>query len=254
MTGRTLFALDGKVAVVTGAASGLGNAIARGLIEAGAFVVCADIQSEVPEEGIDPIPPNRSLSVSVDVTDESSVSSLVETAQAAAGPIDILVTSAGIGGRGPADSYDDELWSRVIDTNLTGTYRVCRAVGRHMIEAGRGSIITIASIVGMVALPGSVGYQASKGGVVQLTRTLAVEWAPHGVRVNAIAPGHVATPIVRRQWETEPELKEFFLTRTPLGRLGTPRDLVGPAVFLASEASAMVTGQILTVDGGYVAQ
>lgn len=250
-----LFSLDGKVAVVTGSASGLGRAMALGLARAGAHVVCADVQVEANRLVVAEIGADHASSFEVDATDERSVEALAEFAARETGSIDVLVTSAGIGGRGPAARYDDELWRRVIDVNLTGTFRTCRAIGNHMIDQGQGgSIITIASIGGMIAFPGSVGYQASKGGVIQLTRSLAVEWAEHGIRVNAISPGHIATEIVRRQWESEPELKEFFLSRTPLGRLGTPEDLVGAAVFLASAASAMVTGQILAVDGGYVSQ
>lgn len=250
-----LFSLDGQVAVVTGSASGLGKAIALGLAGAGAHVVCADVQADANREVADEIGSNRSSAFQADVTDRGSVEALVEFAGEVSGTIDILVTSAGVGGRGPAAEYNEQLWESVMDVNLTGTFRVCREVGRRMInQSGGGSIITIASIGGLVAFPGSVGYQASKGGVVQLTRSLAIEWAQHGVRVNAIAPGHISTAIVRRQWEKEPELKEFFLSRTPAGRLGTPQDLVGPAVFLASGASSMMTGQILVVDGGYVAQ
>lgn len=250
-----MFSLDGLLAVVTGSASGLGRAMALGLANAGAFVVCADRQVEANRSVVEEIGTDRAAAQTVDIADREAVEELAEVASGRTGYIDILVTSAGIGGRGAAVDYDDLLWSSVIDVNLTGTFRTCRAVGARMIEQRRGgSIITIASIGGMVAFPGSVGYQVSKGGVVQLTRSLAVEWAEHGIRVNAISPGHIATEIVRRQWETEPELKEFFLSRTPLGRLGTPDDVVGAAVFLASPAAGMITGQVLGVDGGYVAQ
>ena len=250
-----IFSLDGRVAVVTGAAGGLGAPIAEGLADAGAFVVCADAATEPNRALARRLGPERSEAVAVDVRDEASVQALVERAAAVSGSIDVLVTCAGIGGRGPATDYDDATWADVIDVNLTGTFRVCRAVGRRMIaQPHGGAIVNIASVVGAVGLAGSVGYQASKGGVIQMTRTLAVEWAPHNVRVNAISPGHVATPLVRRQWEAEPELKDYFESRTPLGRLAEPSDMVGAAVFLAGPASVMVTGQILAVDGGYTAQ
>lgn len=249
------FSLEGRVAVVTGAAGGLGAPIAEGLADAGAFVVCADSAGEPNRALVEHLGPGRSEAFTVDVRDEVSVLALAERAAAVSGSIDVLVTCAGIGGRGPAADYDDEMWSNVIDVNLTGAFRTCRAVGRRMIaQSHGGSIVNIASILGSVGFAGSVGYQASKGGVIQMTRTLAVEWAPHNVRVNAISPGHVATPLVRRQWETEPELKDHFESRTPLGRLAEPSDMVGAAVYLAGPASAMVTGQILAVDGGYTAQ
>ena len=250
-----IFSLEGLVAVVTGAAGGLGAPIAEGLADAGGFVVCADAAPEPNRALARRLGPGRSEAVAVDVRDEASVQALAERAAAVSGRIDVLVTCAGIGGRGPAADYDDGTWADVIDVNLTGTFRVCRAVGRRMIAQPRGgAIVNVASVVGAVGLAGSVGYQASKGGVIQLTRTLAVEWAPHNVRVNAISPGHVGTPLVSRQWETEPELKDYFESRTPLGHLAEPADMVGAAVFLAGPASAMVTGQILAVDGGYTAQ
>ena len=250
-----IFSLEGTVAVVTGAAGGLGAPIAEGLAAAGAFVVCAD-SAEEPNRALSRrLGVERSEAVTVDVRDEASVQATAERAAAISGTIDVLVTCAGIGGRGPAADYDDGTWHDVIGVNLTGAFRTCRAVGRRMIaQPHGGSIVNIASVVGSVGLAGSVGYQASKGGVIQMTRTLAVEWARRGVRVNAISPGHVATPLVRRQWEAEPELKDYFESRTPLGRLAEPVDMVGAAVFLAGPASAMVTGQILAVDGGYTAQ
>lgn len=248
------FSLEGRTALVTGTAGGLGEAIARGCAEAGALVVCLDREGEANERVAASIGGGRTLAVSVDVTDRSAVERVVRDVIAEVGALDVLVNCAGVGGRGPARDYPDRVWDDALAGNLTGSFNMCRTVGGHMIDRGGGSIVNIASIGGLVGFPGSVGYQASKGGVVQMTRTLAVEWATHGVRVNAVAPGHVATELVRRQWETEPELREFFLLRTPLGRLGEPDDVAGAVVFLASDASSMVTGHVLTVDGGYTAQ
>lgn len=245
------FRLDGKVALVTGAASGLGRATAVALNAAGARVACIDRSVDANEQVAAGI---GGIAVGLDVTDAAAVEEAVDGLADRVGSMDILVNSAGIGGRGPAATYPDDLLERVLAVNLRGTFLMCRSVGRRMIETGGGSIVNIASIGGLVAFPGSVGYQASKGGVVQLTRTLAVEWGASGVRVNAVAPGHIATELVRRQWETEPELREFFLSRTPMDRLATPEDVAGPVVFLAGDASAMVTGQIIAVDGGYTAQ
>ena len=195
MTTQDRFSLAGRVALVTGAASGLGRAIAIGFAEAGARVRCVDRDAA----GNDDVA--RSIgepadSVTADVTDAEAVAAAIDGLVAEARRIDVVVNSAGVGGRSPAVDYPEDLWASVMEINLRGTYLACRAAGRHMVAAGSGSIINIASVGGLAGFPGSLGYQASKGGVVALTRTLAIEWAPQGVRVNAIAP--VAVRVGRR--------------------------------------------------------
>jgi NAD(P)-dependent dehydrogenase (short-subunit alcohol dehydrogenase family) len=250
-----LFTLVGKTAIVTGAASGIGREIALGLADAGAFVVAADLQNDATRELAAEMGGGRCMPTMVDVSSSAAVSAMVANVLSRREGIDVLVNSAGIGGRARAEDYPEELWDRVIAVNLKGTFLCCQAVGRVMLAAGSGSIVNLASIAGLVGIPGSgPGYQASKGGVVQLTRALAVQWASRGVRVNAIAPAHVETELTRRLWADEPELRSSFLSRTPLGDLGQAADLVGPALFLACPASRLVTGQILAVDGGYTAQ
>lgn len=245
------FSLTGRTALVTGAGSGLGRAAAVALAEAGAWVACLDINLEGAEETARL---TGGEAYALDVSDAEAAERTVSDLADRRGRLQVLVNSAGIAGRGPAFSHDEDTFDRLLAVNLKGTFLMCRAVGGRMAEAGGGSIVNIASIAGLVGYPGSVGYQASKGGVVQLTRTLAVEWAEAGVRVNAVAPGQVGTELVRKMWETEPELRDFFLSRTPLRRLGDPEDIAWPIVFLAGDGAAMITGQILAVDGGYTSQ
>ena len=254
MTSLELFRLDGQVAVVVGGAGGLGAAIARGLAEAGAAVAIADTNAGPAKAIADELTGagRRALAVAVDVTDGESVERMAGEVETRLGAVEILVNSAGITHRSPAVDFPEAQWHRVIAVNLTGVYLASQAVGRRMVTRRRGRIINIASIAGEIGLPGTVAYSASKGGVVQLTRALAVEWAPHNVRVNAIAPSWFSTNIgdlIHR----EPEYERRAMQRVPAGRMGRPDELVGAALYLASEASSMVTGHILAVDGGTLA-
>ena len=250
-----LFRLDGQVALVTGGASGLGAAIAAGLGQAGARVVIADLDLQAAQAYAAVLtelaePP---VALPVDVTRRESVDTLVATVVERFGRIDVLVQSAGTAARHPAESFPEEAWDRVVAVNLKGSFLVAQAVGRRMLERRSGAIVNIASIGASIAYPHTTAYLQSKGGVAQLTRSLALEWIDRGVRVNAIAPSLFDTPLVRAANARASLTSEFILARTPIGRLGEPREVVGAAIFLASAASSMVTGHILQVDGGYLA-
>jgi NAD(P)-dependent dehydrogenase (short-subunit alcohol dehydrogenase family) len=254
VTSLDLFRLDGQTAVVVGGAGGLGSAMARGLAEAGAAVAVADADAGSAKRVADEIARagGRTLAVTVDVADAASVERMAAEVEDRLGAIDALVNSAGITHRSPAADFPEAEWHRVIAVNLTGVFHGCQVVGRRMLARRRGRIVNIASIAGQIGLTGTVAYAASKGGVVMLTRALAVEWAPHNVRVNAIAPSWFESNIgdlIHR----EPGYAERAMRRVPAGRMGTPDELVGAALYLASDASTMVTGHVLAVDGGTLA-
>jgi NAD(P)-dependent dehydrogenase (short-subunit alcohol dehydrogenase family) len=254
VTSLDRFRLDGQTAVVVGGAGGLGSAMARGLAEAGAAVAVADASAGQAKRVADEIAKagGRALAVAVDVADAASVERMAAEVEERLGPIDALINSAGITHRCAAADFPEAEWHRVIAVNLTGVFHGCQIVGRRMLSRRRGRIVNIASIAGQIGLTGTVAYAASKGGVVMLTRALAVEWAPHNVRVNAIAPSWFESNIgdlIHR----EPGYAERAMRRVPVGRMGTPDELVGAALYLASDASTMVTGHVLAVDGGTLA-
>ncbi len=246
--------LDGKVAVVIGGSSGIGRTLARGLAEAGADVVPSARRMElvnVIAEEIESVG-RRSLRVTCDVADRGSLEKLLQASVQAFGKVDILLNAAGFNQRAPTLDFSEADWDKLIDTNLTGTLRACQVFGRHMIERKYGRIINIASMGSFLALFEVAAYCASKAGVASLTKSLAIEWARHGVCVNAIAPGYFRTALSEKLLMGTPRGEEVLI-RTPMKRFGELDELIGAAVFLASDAASFVTGTLLAVDGGFLA-
>ena len=251
-----LFNLSGKVAIVTGGARGLGKIIALALADAGADVVIADILIPLAEDVVREIEErgNRALAIDLDVTKAGSVQEMVGKVTDHFGRIDILINNAGIQCISAAEDFPLEDWTRVVNINLTGVFLCSQAVGKIMINQKKGKIINISSLFGTIGSPhGAAAYNSSKGGVINLTKSLAVEWGKYNINVNAIAPGIIETELTRKRLEDK-EYFDLWINRTPLERIGKPEDLSGAVIYLSSGASDFVTGHTIMLDGGYSVQ
>jgi len=244
--------LDGRVAVVTGGTSGIGRAIAHGLAEAGANVVPVSRSPEKVKRTVDEIKQLgvETMELTVDVTNQNDVDKLLQEVLRKFGRVDILVNNAGTTIKKPFLEQSREDWDKIIDLNLSSAFTCCKKIGAQMVKQKSGKIINIASIGSRFALLGSLPYCVSKGGLLQLTRTLSAEWAQYNINVNAIAPAYFETPMTKGILENK-ELYERIVSRIPMRRLGNVEELKGVAVFLASEASSYITGEVIFVDGGF---
>lgn len=257
MNGLERFSLAAETTIVTGGAQGLGKEMAIGLAEAGADVAVADVDLEKAQRTADELDGETTvIATEVDVTTEASVEAMVADVTERLGPIDVLVNNAGIVENSPAEETSIDSWRRVLAVNLDGVFLCSKHVGRQMLDRGAGRIVNIASMSGIdVNVPQKqASYNTTKAGVSMLTRSLAVEWADQGVRVNAIAPGYMRTELVDQVLEENPEMAETWLENTPMGRLGRPEELRELVVYLASEASSYMTGSTVVMDGGYTSR
>jgi len=250
----SLFSLEGRVAVVTGGTSGIGRALSLGLADAGADVIATARRKEQVDKTAGEIEARgrKTLRLSSDVSDRGTLETLLAAVLERFGKVDILVNCAGTIKRTPTLDMPEAEWTNILNTNLTGTLRACQVFGRHMLERGYGRIINIASLNSFVALSEVAAYAASKAGVASLTRSLAVEWSKKGVTVNAVAPGVFRTDLNAQLLDSTPRGQELLM-RTPMGRFGKTEELIGATVYLASDAASFATGQILVVDGGFLA-
>ena len=255
MNPQHIFRLDGKIALVTGSSRGLGKEIAKGFAQYGASLVLADIaypektEEEVKAEGA------RCIAARTDISNEVEVKDLTQKITSEFGRVDILINNAGITQLSytPTEALPVKEWDRVMDINLRGTFLCCKYVGGSMIKTGGGSIVNIASTAGITGVPRAPAYCASKAGVILLTKSLALEWAQHDIRVNAIAPHYLETELTKGVRDSD-KVYEALTKQIPLKRFGKTWELVGAALFLASDTSSYVTGAVMPVDGGYLAQ
>jgi NAD(P)-dependent dehydrogenase (short-subunit alcohol dehydrogenase family) len=249
------FSLEGMTALVTGAAGGIGARIAVGLAEFGAGVGCIDLSGDQLERTVQTIRARggKALPLPGDVTQPASVAAAVDELEAELGPLRLAVNCAGVHNTAPAEEMGREVWQRLVDINLNGVFFSCQAEGRAMLRSGKGSIVNVGSISAGIANRGlkQAHYNATKAGVVALSRSLALEWAQRGVRVNVVSPGYVKTPLARGA-ETTRTLAQY-VDDIPMGRIADPDEMVGPTVFLLSDAGSYCTGTELVVDGGAVA-
>jgi NAD(P)-dependent dehydrogenase (short-subunit alcohol dehydrogenase family) len=249
------YKLDGRTAFITGGGRGIGLASAQAMAECGARIVLSDYDAAVLEEGVRAMKDKgfEVHSVLLDVTKPEQVAAVAEQVEKEVGPIDILFANAGIAWPDTgAEAMSDEVWLRVVDVNLNGVFWCCRAFGARMVERGRGSIVTTGSMSGVISNKPQrqAHYNASKAAVHHLTRCLAAEWAPNGVRVNSVAPGYIDTPMSGKGLRT-PEMGPFWMQMTPMNRAGTADEIASVVLFLASDASSLLTGSVVVADAGY---
>ncbi len=253
MDAGNIFDLNGKVAIITGGGRGLGRTMALALADAGADVVVTDLLISGAKEVADEIllKRRRSLSIKADVSKPMQVQRIVTKVMDRFGSADILVNNAGINIIAPAEDFPVGDWNKVLSINLTGVFLCAQAFGRIMIKQGKGKIINIASVAGMVGTPhNAAAYNSTKAGVINLTRSLAIEWGKYNINVNAIAPGMIETELTKKRLENK-EYYNYWIDRTPLRRVGKPEDLIGAVIYLSSEASNWLTGHTIVIDGGY---